>query len=496
MKMYMALVQRTLFLYPPKPEPKVDLHRIPTDDRPKMRRLARMLHRVHLDQRHVFHDPRSGHSAKQILGPGSSHLFKQLVLRQGRKAVQAKELTAEEMLALKQYKKEHKTKVKLSSPAEMTADEILPSLTPFGFSDDSDFDPDDSTDSDSDDEEAENSGMKPKKCQAESLLLRVSRRKVIRQSRRAPPTDWHYNQETAVDQDDEPRMKSYPGGAALPAADPSRGMKKFYNYNGRWKNGKPHGHGTFIFATSVGSGNGEYVGDCENGQPHGFGVRYFRNGCLYEGGFMFGQMEGVGILKGSDRRVFYEGEFYEGCRHGKGRLTTKSGIVYEGMWVDGKRHGHGRETNRRGTMYVGQFKDDRIIGPGVLDLKKTDCIDGHHTQHFMRGNWYGYRFPETIREINDEIMESRRKKLESNRQLTKHLDQLALQRFVDEARDLIKEEKQLELEELAAAKRKELNDNRDALKAKREAMLNSLKAEVGGTLGDESDDDGDSNDGT
>ena len=114
MKLYKKLVERTLFLYPPKPEPKVNLTHIPPKDRPTMRRLARMLHRVHLDQRHVFHDPRSGHSAKQILGPGSAHLFKQMVLRQGRKAVQAKELTPDELLALKQYKKEHKTKVKLN----------------------------------------------------------------------------------------------------------------------------------------------------------------------------------------------------------------------------------------------------------------------------------------------------------------------------------------------------------------------------------------------
>ena len=54
-------------------------------------------------------------------------------------------------------------------------------------------------------------------------------------------------------------------------------------------------------------------------------------------------------------------------------------------------------------------------------------------------------------------------------------------------RDLIKEEKQREFEELADAKRKELNDRREALQAKREEMLNSLKAEVGGNLGDDSD---------
>ena len=350
MRLYMKLVERTLFLYPPKPEPKVDLSHIPVVDRPKMRRLARMLHRVQLDQRHVFHDPRSGHSAKQILGKGSAHIFKQMVLRQGRKAVQAKELTTEELEALKQYKREHKTVVKLSNPAEMTANEILPSVTPLGYSSDSDFDPDDSSD------EEMNS----------KFDLSIKRRKVIRRSRKPPPKNWH-----TAEQDDEPRMQSYPGAVALPSVDPSRGMKQFYNYNGRWKNGKPHGFGTFVFATSThNQKNGTYEGDSENGHPHGTGVRRFRNGCSYEGTFQNGHMHGVGVLTNKNERIFYEGEFQYGKRHGQGRFNTKSGIVYEGLWENGQRNGHGCETNNRGTTYTGVFKDDRIVGPGVIDLKK------------------------------------------------------------------------------------------------------------------------------
>lgn len=396
-----------------------------------------------------------------------------VVIRQGRKAVQAKELTKEELEATKQYKKDHKTKVKLSRPSEVTANEILPSVTPLGFSDDSDFDEDDSTDSD----DEENDGSK----KAESLYLRVSRRKSIRHGRKPPPKIWN------TEQDDEPRMNNYPGAVALPSVDPSRGMKKFYNYNGRWRNGKPHGFGKFVFVTATKDNNGIYEGDNENGRPHGIGTRYFRNGCKYEGKFVDGMMDGVGILKDKKDRVFYEGEFKEGLRHGKGRFNTKSGIVYEGMWVKGKREGHGRETNKRGTKYIGMYEDDRIVGPGVIDLKKTDEIMEYHTQHFMRGEWYGYRFPETISELRDEVMDDRDYEIEEKRKLTKHIDELALNRFVNEARDLIKEEKQRELEELADAKRKELNDRREALQAKREEMMNSLKAEVGGNLGDDSD---------
>ena len=93
-----------------------------------------MLNRVNLDMRHVFHDPRGGHSNKKILGRGSAHLYKEMVLRQGNKVVQQKEMTSEELAELKAYKKKHKAKVKLSSPAELTVDEILPSVTPLATS--------------------------------------------------------------------------------------------------------------------------------------------------------------------------------------------------------------------------------------------------------------------------------------------------------------------------------------------------------------------------
>jgi hypothetical protein len=382
MKLYKKLVERTLFLHPPKPEPKVNLSHIPKESRASMRYLARMLHRVNLDQRHVFHDPRSGHSTKQILGPGSAHIFKQMVLRQGKKAVQSKELTAEELAALKQYKKEHKTNIKLSNPAEMTVDEVLPSVTPLGYSSDSDFDPDDSSD-----EEME-----------AKFDLGVKRRKLIRRNRKPPPKNWH-----TAEQEDKPKMQSYPGTAALPSMDPSKGMKKFYNYDGRWENGKPHGFGTYIFATSTSDKNGRYEGDFQNGRVHGNGVRYFRNGCTYSGTFKHDQMHGVGTLKNKEGRVFYEGEFKDGLRHGFGRFSTKSGGVYEGSWINGEREGHGTETNSRGTKYVGMFKDGRIVGPGAIDLQKTDKIPNYHTQHFMRSNWYDERFPETISELKYEM---------------------------------------------------------------------------------------------
>ncbi len=477
MKMYMALVKRTLYLHPPKPEPRLDLSRHNPKERPRLRMLSRMLNRVNLDMRHVFHDPRGGHSNKKILGRGSAHLFREMVLRQGKRVVQAKELTEKELDELKAYQKSNKTKVKLSNPAEKTVDLILPSVTPLGFSSDSDFDSENSDYSDSD--EDQNDPDAPPR--AESLNLSVRRRKLIRRGRRVPPKEWH------TEQSDVPRMKAPPGMVALPARDPSRGNKSFYNYNGRWRDGRPHGHGKIILATSNRPDNGEYEGDWENGQPHGVGVRRFRNGCVYEGQYKEGLMHGMGVMKGRDGFVMYEGQWKDGKRHGQGRQATRAGVVYEGGWMKGMKEGHGVIKNKRGTTYTGVFEEDEIWGPGTLQLEGPEQIANHHTQRFLKYDWYGMRLPETIRYLRKEVIGKREAKLAEQRELTRHLDERALALFVQEARDLIEEERARELEDLAAAKRKELNDRREELQKKRQEMLDSLKAEVGGGGSEDSD---------
>ncbi len=54
----------------------------------------------------------------------------------------------------------------------------------------------------------------------------------------------------------------------------------------------------------------------------------------------------------------YQGEFKDGMRHGKGKLTKMDGEVYEGDWVDGKKHGKGVLTS--GT-FVNEFQMIVII---------------------------------------------------------------------------------------------------------------------------------------
>ena len=178
--------------------------------------------------------------------------------------------------------------------------------------------------------------------------------------------------------------------------------------------------------------------------------------------------------------VMYEGEWKEGKRHGKGRQATRGGMEYVGSWKNGMKEGHGVAKNKRGSLYTGIFEEDEIWGPGTLQLEGDEQIPHHYKQTFMKNDWYGMGLPETIRYLHKEVIGERERKLAEQKELTRHLDEQALALFVQEARDLIKEERARELEDLAAAKRKELNDRREALQKKRQEMLDSLKAEVGG----------------
>jgi hypothetical protein len=40
----------------------------------------------------------------------------------------------------------------------------------------------------------------------------------------------------------------------------------------------------------------------------------------------------------------YVGQWYQGLRHGKGRLEEQAGNVYEGQWKQGKKDGFGKLT--------------------------------------------------------------------------------------------------------------------------------------------------------
>ncbi|NWR33057.1 MORN4 protein, partial [Tachuris rubrigastra] len=117
-------------------------------------------------------------------------------------------------------------------------------------------------------------------------------------------------------------------------------------YRGEWKEGRRHGIGQLTFSDGT-----AYVGHFENGLFHGCGVLTFSDGsrwallrtpprapplavgscCLrsssplrYEGEFVQGKFNGVGVFTRCDNMTF-EGEFKGGRVYGFGLLTFPDG---------------------------------------------------------------------------------------------------------------------------------------------------------------------------
>jgi hypothetical protein len=112
-------------------------------------------------------------------------------------------------------------------------------------------------------------------------------------------------------------------------------------YVGMYQNDLRHGHGVFTYP------NGErYEGNFEKGQRSGFGrfdfVETKSNGSgvtmgRYEGGWKAGKYHGNGRIAWGSTGHVYEGEFVEGCMHGSGVKTDKTGaVLQEGCWVNGR----------------------------------------------------------------------------------------------------------------------------------------------------------------
>ncbi len=87
------------------------------------------------------------------------------------------------------------------------------------------------------------------------------------------------------------------------------------------------GHGTYNYD------NGTYAGEFKDGMPHGQGT--------------FTQDDGA----------LYVGEWKEGKKHGLGTLTGANGDKYVGNLKDSKPHGRGTYRWANGNKYVGEYTD-------------------------------------------------------------------------------------------------------------------------------------------
>lgn len=153
-------------------------------------------------------------------------------------------------------------------------------------------------------------------------------------------------------------------------------------YEGEYKNGLPHGKGSYRLE------NGDqYEGNLNQGRFDGFGVLIcqdgkkmegtFSNACLSEGTITLPNGE---IQKGSFNEEFqlikgeviypngdvYQGDFYNGEGQGKGRMNFSDGSAYVGNFKNGKPYGEGELINQNKTVSRGLFKEGKLTGEALV----------------------------------------------------------------------------------------------------------------------------------
>lgn len=117
-----------------------------------------------------------------------------------------------------------------------------------------------------------------------------------------------------------------------------------------------NGTGRFAY-----EGGGLYVGDFRNGEPHGHGTYTLTNGrTLYRGEWRRGRPSGQGEFFLEDGRR-YTGQFIDGRFEGRGVYTFPDGARYEGEFRAGFFEGRGIFTAADGTRTSGLFAKDRLI---------------------------------------------------------------------------------------------------------------------------------------
>ncbi|KAG2786404.1 hypothetical protein Pcac1_g4460 [Phytophthora cactorum] len=189
-------------------------------------------------------------------------------------------------------------------------------------------------------------------------------------------------------------------------------------YDGEWENGLPHGYGELVFDAAR---NIRYEGQFREGKREGRGHMHYADGSVYAGDWKADVKCGQGVMtwmtprdadelpspddatplerydgewendcqQGFGRHVWlisplntsagstskngfsvssnphdknwYEGEFHEGLRHGRGVFFYANGARYEGEWKTNVKDGYGLFFYEDGRVFVGLFRQDRSV---------------------------------------------------------------------------------------------------------------------------------------
>ena len=161
-------------------------------------------------------------------------------------------------------------------------------------------------------------------------------------------------------------------------------------YEGDFKNGVREGEGTMTYGES---GN-KYEGQWKNNYKDGIGKMTFGTEAEYYGHFVKGKRWGEGVYKYLKAKDLYSGSWKNGLKHGKGTFifnNTKMKLV--GDWFNGQII-KGRWYFANGTYFEGIFENNYPKGIGEW--------------HFINGNVVKGEFTHEIKEIEENVLKSRK----------------------------------------------------------------------------------------
>lgn len=141
-----------------------------------------------------------------------------------------------------------------------------------------------------------------------------------------------------------------------------------------------------------------YEGNFVNGKKQGKGTFVTAIGTKYVGDFVENQITGQEAVTYTNGD-YYEGAMVRGVRDGNGQYTFASGEYYNGKWSAGKRHGYGVNYYANGNVYEGSYANGlRQDSEGKLTYSNgvvyqgefnNDKMTGQATKYYSNGIYRG-----------------------------------------------------------------------------------------------------------
>lgn len=155
-----------------------------------------------------------------------------------------------------------------------------------------------------------------------------------------------------------------------------------------------------LFCFSIESFSQCVSGDCENGK----GKYIFKGGKIYyDGEWKNGKKHGLGTLQTEDYK--YTGEWEDDKQNGKGTLNSDN-FDYIGEWRNGLHDGKGTYSTKEFT-YTGKFKENKYNGKGYINYKTGGTEEGEWENDIKNGD-FSIIFPDKnkleCKYRNDEII--------------------------------------------------------------------------------------------